>query len=75
MIGNTKFRTMRLKRVDLQKLKDEGETREIELVGLVYADEDVTPDLIEQTISKARIHGRIIATPGVRQALLSREAA
>ncbi len=75
MSYNTRFRTLRLRRGDLQKLKDDGMTRDIEVVGLVYADDDVTPDLIEDTISSARIYGRIIATPGVKQALLSRDAA
>ena len=42
------------------------------MVGLLYADEDVTPDLIEQTVSKATVYGRIIAMPNVKKALLSR---
>lgn len=72
MAYNTRFRAMRLSRRDLEKLRDEGKTTEIELVGLLYADEDVTPDLIEQTVSKATIYGRIIAMPNVKKALLSR---
>ena len=43
-------------------------------MGLLYADEDVTPDLIEATVSKAKVYGRIIALPGVKQAILSRDA-
>lgn len=75
MSYSTKFRTLRLRRGDLQKLKDDGKTREIEVVGLVYADDDVTPDLIEDTISKTRIYGRIIAMPDVKKALLSKDVA
>lgn len=72
---STMFRTLRLSRRYLEGLRDSGKTTTIELVGLVVADEDVTPELIEQTVSRTRIHGRILATPPVRQALLSREAA
>lgn len=74
MSYNTRFRTVRLRRGDLEKLRQEGKTTEIEIVGLLYADEDVTPDLIEATVSKAKIYGRIIALPGVKQAILSRSA-
>lgn len=69
------FRTLRLSRRYLEGLRDSGKTTEIDLVGLVVADEDVTPELIEQTVSRATIHGRILATPGVKQALLSRSVA
>ena len=74
MSYNTGFRTLRLRRRDLEKLQEEGRKTEIEMVGLLYADEDVTPDLIEATVSKAQIYGRIIALPGVKQAILSRDA-
>lgn len=72
MSYNTRFRTVRLRRRDLEKLREEGKTTEIEMIGLLYADEDVTPDLIEATVSKAKIYGRIIAVPSVKQAILSR---
>lgn len=74
MSYNTGFRTLRLRRRDLEKLQEEGRKTEIEMVGLLYADEDVTPDLIEATVSKVKIYGRIIALPGVKQAILSRDA-
>lgn len=71
----TMFRTLRLSRKYLEGLRDSGKTTEIDLVGLVVADEDVTPELIEQTVSRTSIHGRIVATPTVKQALLSRSVA
>ncbi len=71
----TMFRTLRLSRRYLEGLRDSGKKTDIELVGLVVADEDVTPELIEQTVSSTRIHGRIIATPTVKQALLARDLA
>ena len=71
----TMFRTLRLSRRYLEGLRDSGKKTDIELVGLVVADEDVTPELIEQTVSSARIHGRIIATPTVKQSLLARDLA
>ncbi len=74
-MSKTMFRTLRLSRNYLEGLRDSGKTTEIELVGLVVADEDVTPELIEQTVTRTRIHGRILATPTVKQALLSRNVA
>lgn len=71
----TMFRTLRLSRRYLEGLRDSGKKTDIALVGLVVADEDVTPELIEQTVSSTRIHGRIIATPTVKQALLARDLA
>ncbi len=71
----TMFRTLRLSRRYLEGLRDSGKKTDIELVGLVVADEDVTPELIEQTVSSTRIHGRIIASPTVKQALLARDLA
>lgn len=75
MTNKVGFRAVRLSRRNLEKLRDDGKKTDIELVGIVYADEDVTPELIEQTVSSTKIYGRIIATPTVKQALLSREAA
>ena len=51
----TMFRTLRLSRRYLEGLRDSGKKTDIELVGLVVADEDVTPELIEQTVSSTRI--------------------
>ncbi len=73
MFKDTGFRTFRLKRKDLEKLAVEGKQTDIELVGILYAEEDVTPELIEKTVSSTKIYGRILATPPVRQALLARD--
>lgn len=75
MFQYTRFRTLRLSRRNLEKLRDAGQKTDIEVIGFLYADEDVTPDLIEQTVSSAKVYGRILASPPVRQALLAREAA
>ncbi len=74
MFNGSGFRMLRLKRTDLEKLSAEGRKTDIELIGMVFADDDVTPELIESTISRTAIHGRIIASPQVKQALLAREA-
>ena len=37
-MGLTSFRIVRLRRKDLEKLKETGEKRDIEVVGMVYAD-------------------------------------
>lgn len=75
MFQNTKFRTLRLSRRNLEKLRDSGQMTDMEVIGILYADEDVTPDLIEQTISSVKVYGRILATPPVKQALMARDAA
>ncbi len=75
MVHKTGFRTLRISRRDLEKLSEKGEKTDIELVGILVADDDVTPDLIERTVASAKVYGRIIANPSVKQALLSREAA
>ena len=67
---NFNFRIVRLKRTDLEKLRDNGEKTEIALVGMVYADEDVGPELIEATVSKTKIYGNIFGRADTKAALL-----
>ncbi len=68
------FRMLRLKRIDLERLRNEGRTTDIDLVGMVYVDEDVTPDLIDNSVSSVRVFGRIIGTPQVRKSLLAKQS-
>ncbi len=66
------FRMMRLTRKNLEKLADEGRTTDIDLIGMVFVDDDVSPDLIESTVRTATINGRVLGTPEARKALLAR---
>lgn len=68
------FRTVRLSRRYLEDLRDQGRKIEINLIGLVYVDPDVQPELVEQTVSGTSIYGRVLASPPVKAALLSKEA-
>ena len=67
----TNFRIVRLRRKDLEKLRDSGETRVIEVVGMVYADDDVDPELVRATISSTKIYGSILGRADTRDALLN----
>ena len=67
----TNFRIVRLRRKDLEKLRDSGETRDIEVVGMVYADDDVDPELVRATISSTKIYGSILGRADTRDALLN----
>lgn len=66
----TNFRIVRLRRKDLEKLKEAGEKKDLEVVGMLYADEDVSPELVRETISSTRIYGSILGNKDVRAALL-----
>ncbi len=63
------FRIIRIRRQDLEKLRDAGEMTEIEVVGMVYAEKDVDPELVKATISSTKIYGSILGRPDTRQAL------
>lgn len=63
------FRIVRLRRKDLEKLRDSGEKTHIEVVGMLYADEDVDPDLVKETISFTKIYGAILGRADTRKAL------
>ena len=67
----TNFRIVRQRRKDLEKLRDSGETRDIEVVGMVYADDDVDPELVRATISSTKIYGSILGRADTRDALLN----
>lgn len=67
----TNFHIVRLRRKDLEKLRDKGEKRDIEVVGMLYADEDVDPQLVADTISSTRIYGAILGRADTKAALLN----
>ena len=63
------FRIVRLRRKDLEKLRDSGEKTHIEVVGMLYADDDVDPELVRDTVSFTRIYGAILGRADTRKAL------
>ncbi len=67
----TNFHIIRLRRKDLEKLRDSGETRDLEVVGMVYADDDVDPELVRATISSTKIYGSILGRADTKAALLN----
>lgn len=67
----TNFHIIRLRRKDLEKLRDSGETRDLEVVGMVYADDDVDPELVKATISSTKIYGSILGRADTKAALLN----
>lgn len=74
MAGIKSFHIVRLRRKDLEKLRETGQKRDIEVVGMVYADEDVDPELVKQTISSTKIYGGILGRSDTRTALLDMSA-
>ncbi len=64
------YRIVRLRRKDLEKLRDSGEMTDIEVVGMLYADEDVDPELVKATVSSTKIYGAILGRSDTRSALL-----
>ena len=67
----TNFHIIRHRRKDLEKLRDSGETRDLEVVGMVYADDDVDPELVRATISSTKIYGSILGRADTKAALLN----
>ena len=67
------FRTVRLSRGYLEGLRDQGRKIEIRLIGLLFVDQDVQPELVDQTVSAATIYGTVFASPQVKETILSKE--
>ncbi len=64
------FRVVRLKRKDLEQLKETGEKKPIEVIGMLYADDDVDPELVKATVSFTKIYGGILGRADTRKALI-----
>ncbi len=63
------FNIVRLRRKDLEKLKETGEKKPIEVVGMLYADDDVDPELVKATVSFTKVYGAILGRADTRKAL------
>lgn len=59
-------------RVALEKLRSQGKTMEIRVVGIVHIARDVSPELALETIAAIKVFGALKASDEVKQALESR---
>ena len=59
-------------RRDLEAVREAGETLEIKVLGLASIDDDVSPELAQETISSIVVLGALRASPAVKSALASR---
>jgi Arc/MetJ-type ribon-helix-helix transcriptional regulator len=59
-------------RIDLEAVRDRGESLHISVLGLVTLAPDVTPELARATIASVRVLGALHASPAVRAALADR---
>ena len=53
-------------RRDLEKLKASNHKAKIRIVGTLTFSEDVTPELVRETIESVKVHGTIKASPEVQ---------
>ncbi len=54
---------------DLEKLKKAKRKAKIRMIGTLTFSEDVTPELVRETIASVSVRGKINASIGVREAL------
>jgi Arc/MetJ-type ribon-helix-helix transcriptional regulator len=59
-------------RRDLEAVREVGETLEIKVLGLASIDDDVSPELAQETISSIVVLGALRASPAVKSALSGR---
>ena len=60
---------MGFNRSDLEKWREQGVQKEINVVGLLVIAKDVTPELAVQTIKSLRVFGSLRASEAVKRAL------
>jgi len=64
--------TVRLDRAQLEKLRADGRTVELRVLGLGVVDDDVTPELAVATIESVEVLGAFRASRAVKAALADR---
>lgn len=62
-----------LRRSDLEAVIAENRQIDISAIGVCTFADDITPELIEQAISRFRYRGKVIASPAIRDALKRKE--
>jgi hypothetical protein len=58
---------------DLQAEVARGDTLDITVLGLCSFGDDVTADLADRAISRFTVHGKLVASPEVRELLKQKE--
>lgn len=56
-------------RRDLEELKTSNKKANIKMTGILTFSEDVTPDLVKETIQSVKVRGTIKASPKVQEVL------
>jgi Arc/MetJ-type ribon-helix-helix transcriptional regulator len=59
-------------RKDLEDRRATGTNLDVKIIGMLYIDEDVTPELARATIASIQVFGVLKASPEVRAALVDR---
>lgn len=54
---------------EIEMLLQSGRFLEIQLIGMLIIDKDVTPELIAQAFKKVKLYGIIKASPAVKEAI------
>jgi Ribbon-Helix-Helix transcriptional regulator family len=60
---------------ELQAVLDRGETLDITVLGVCSFTNDVSPELAERAITRFYLHGKLVASPEVREVLKTKEPA
>lgn len=68
----SRFNIVKLRRRDLEELKASGKKTSIEVVGMLFVDDDVSPELAMDTIDSVNVYGPVLASNEVRSVLMSR---
>ena len=58
-----------INRSDLEELKLSNKKANIKMTGILTFSEDVTPDLVKETIESVKVRGTIKAAPEVQEVL------
>ncbi len=74
-VRTSRFNIVKLRRKDLEKLKENGEKTRIGVVGMLVVEEDVSPELAMDTIESAKVYGAILASNEVRKVIISKHPA
>ena len=59
-------------RKDLENSLNRGERQSFKVVGMMFIENDVTPELADQTIESIRVHGSFRASKAVKEVLRDR---
>lgn len=64
VVGSVSYR-----QEDLERLRDKGQTMDVRVIGLLRFGKGVTPELVDASLGRIRVSGRILAPPFLEDAL------